>query len=81
MKLTVLLFAALRDAADSESIDIELPEKAAASDVIAAVAAALPEVADLLPSCRLAIDSSYAANSDPVSDTNELALIPPVSGG
>ncbi len=81
MKVTVLLFAAVRDAAQSESVQVDVADDACASDVIGAVGRQLPQIADLLPSCRLAIDCSYARAGDAVSADSELALIPPVSGG
>lgn len=81
MQIEVLLFAAARDAADSESIQVDVPEDALAKDVIAAVGQQLPDLASLLPSCRLAVDCSYVSADTIVSPESEIALIPPVSGG
>lgn len=82
MQLEVLLFAAARDAAGSDKIRLELPDRAKASDVMEAIGQQLPKLKGLLPSCRLAIDCSYVAGDCEVSaNADEIALIPPVSGG
>lgn len=81
MQIKVLLFAAVRDAADSDSIAIEVMEEANAGDVLEAVGRQLPEISNLLPSCRLAVDSCYVSADTKVPADCEIAVIPPVSGG
>ena len=81
MEVEVLMFAAAREAAGQESIKVVVAETASASDVIAAIGDQLPNLAVLLPSCRLAIDNRYVAGDTDVSSDCEIALIPPVSGG
>ncbi|OYP35185.1 MoaD/ThiS family protein [Rhodopirellula sp. MGV] len=82
MKFNVLLFAGLRDAAGSDSIDVELTQPIVAGDLIQAIAVALPQAESLVRHSRLAIDGTYI-NSDGNVETSsaEFALIPPVSGG
>ena len=79
MQIEVLLFAAARDAAGSDSIQIDVADDALAEDVIAAVGRRLPDLAGLLPSCRLAIDCDYVSGDTKVSPDSEIALIPPVT--
>lgn len=82
MQLEVLLFAVARDAAGRDAICVEVSEPALARDVIDAIGRELPQLAGLLPSCRLAVDCTYVSGETPVSgDRGEIALIPPVSGG
>jgi len=81
MQIEVLLFAAARDAAGSESIRVDVDDDARAGDVIEAIGLQLPELAGLLPSCRLALDCCYVSGDAAVSADSEIALIPPVSGG
>jgi len=81
MQINVLLFAAAKEAANCGTVSIEIPIDASASDVMDSLAHALPAIADLLPSCRLAIDNEYVSHDAPVSADCEVALIPPVSGG
>jgi molybdopterin converting factor subunit 1 len=81
MQIEVLLFAAARDAAGSDSIRIDVADNARAADVIAELGRCLPELSRLLPSCRLAVDCSYVTADASVGPESEIALIPPVSGG
>lgn len=76
MRVTVRLFAQLRERAGSTSIDLDLPDGAVVRDAIAAMGAlteGLPVV--------MAVNREYADESSVLSPGDELALIPPVSGG
>jgi MoaE-MoaD fusion protein len=76
MVVHVRLFAALRERAGSDRLELDLPDGALVSDALAAVedlAADLPLV--------LAVNREYAAREQPLAPGDELALIPPVSGG
>jgi MoaE-MoaD fusion protein len=81
MKLTVRLFAMLRERAGADSVEIELPEGATAEDALAALRAApgLDEL-DRLP-LRLAVNREYADPGQALTPGDELAAVPPVSGG
>lgn len=81
MQVNVLLFAAARQAAGSDSIRIELPNDARVSDVFAELKVRLPAIEPLIPSCRIALDSAYVDTDATICEDNEIALIPPVSGG
>ena len=76
MKVTVRLFAILRQRAGRDTLELDLPEDARVSD-------ALAEVDDLAGGLRLvmAVNREYAAADHPLAAGDELALIPPVSGG
>ncbi|MCG8649747.1 MAG: MoaD/ThiS family protein [Pirellulales bacterium] len=81
MQINVLLFAATRDAAGSDTLQLEVADDARAGDVLDAIARQLPALAALIPSCRLAVDCCYVSADAPISAHCEIALIPPVSGG
>ena len=82
MQLRVLVFAAVRDLAGRDVVEVDLPEPVLAEDVIAALGRQIPQLADLLPSCRLAVDCEYVSGETVLADPDvEIALIPPVSGG
>jgi molybdopterin synthase catalytic subunit len=76
VKVRVRLFAALRESAGTDSLDIELAEDATVADAIAALA----PVAGEMP-FRVAVNREYADDAEPIAEGDELAAIPPVSGG
>ncbi len=80
MALTVLYFAAARDAAgtDREALEAVPPDVAA---LRRALEARHPPLARLLPRCRLAVDQEFADDAAPLRDGAEVAVVPPVSGG
>jgi molybdopterin synthase catalytic subunit len=80
MTISVRLFAGLRERAGAGAIDVELPDDARAGDVLAAMART--PVGALEPGqCIVAVNREYARPEDPVAAGDEVALIPPVSGG
>ena len=81
MQIEILMFAAARQAAGSERIRVEVDSDATAGDVIDAIGQGWPQLAPLLPACRLAIDNSYVDGDAVIPANGEIALIPPVSGG
>ena len=81
MQINVLLFAAAREAAKRDSIQIEVDQDASAADVLSELGRQIPGIEKLIPSCRLALDNCYVGNDAIVGPHQEIALIPPVSGG
>src|SRR5215218_9091488 len=74
MVVTVRLFAGLRERAGRDRVEVELPDGAVVSDLLAAM--------DVAPrSCVVAINREYADERAPVRAGDEVALVPPVSGG
>jgi MoaE-MoaD fusion protein len=76
MEVTVRLFAILRERAGSGSVTLELPEGARVRDAIDSLA----ELADGVP-LVMAVNREYASEDQVLDAGDELALIPPVSGG
>lgn len=82
MRISVRLFAVCRERAGTDRLDVELVgETASVADLRRAIAAASPALAPLLPIVRFAVDERFASDADPVQPGDEVALIPPVSGG
>ena len=80
MKVSVRLFAGLRERAGGQHVEVELPEGARVTDLLAAMAST--PVGALAPGqCVVAINREYAPASAEVHADDEIALIPPVSGG
>ena len=80
MRVSVRLFAGLRERAGTDRLEVELPDGARVADVLAAMAAT--PVGALRPrECVVAVNREYAAADAPVRAGDEVALVPPVSGG
>jgi molybdopterin converting factor subunit 1 len=77
VKIRVRLFAALREQAGTGNVELELPDGAHVGDVWAALALGGEEPRSL----AFARNRAYADREDALSDGDEVALIPPVSGG
>ncbi len=82
MTVHVRLFAILRERAGRDSVEIELPEGATVGDAFERLAAApgLGELVERLP-LRMAVNREYAGPATAIAPGDELALIPPISGG
>lgn len=83
MVLQVRLFAVLRERAGRDSLEIELAEGATVAEALQALATAsapLGEALEAMP-VVMAVNRSYAGEEQTLSPGDELALIPPVSGG
>jgi molybdopterin synthase catalytic subunit len=76
MVVRIRLFAMLRERAGAGELSLELPDGARVRDALAE----LSELADGMP-LVMAINREYASEDAPLSAGDELALIPPVSGG
>lgn len=79
--VTVKLFAVLRDRAGTNEVAVELPAGATAADAADAAAGRFPAIRPHLATAAVAVNLAYAARSTPLADGDEVALIPPVSGG
>jgi len=79
-RVQVKLFAGMAAAAEQRQLTLE-PTVATVAGVRAALAAAVPAIAPLLARSAVAVGGRYAADETPVSPNDEIAIIPPVSGG
>jgi MoaE-MoaD fusion protein len=76
MRVRVRLFAGLRERAGSASVDVELPEGALVGDLWPAL-----ELGDEPAGLLYAVNKEYAEATAGLSPGDEVAVIPPVSGG
>ena len=81
MNVRVRMFALARQLFGDAEIELQLPERASVRDVRALLAERFPDAAALLANSLIAVDARYAADDTPISPQNEIAVIPPVSGG
>ncbi len=82
MTLRVRLFAFLRERAGRDAVELELPAGATVADALAELARE-PGLGEALAgtSVRLAVNREYANSGTAIEPGDELALIPPISGG
>lgn len=76
MRISVRLFAGLRERAGTAALELDLPERASVGDALAA----LNELTGDVP-VVLAVNQEYAPPGQVLQPGDEVALIPPVSGG
>jgi len=81
MRVTVLLFARLRDLAGRSEWACEVPAGSSVSDVWRALADAHPAIAPFGGSVSSAVNANFSRMSSPIHDGDEIAFLPPVSGG
>jgi molybdopterin synthase catalytic subunit len=81
LRVRVRLFAIQRELAGAKEIPLELPPGTTIEDAWAAVVARHPVLAPGRPSLRFARNGDYAEATTPLADGDEVAFIPPVSGG
>ena len=83
MRVTVLFFAASREAAGTAQSEVELPEGATTETLAAALIAAHPALARILGSAVLALNQEYVArgHAAALKQGDEVAVIRPLSGG
>jgi len=77
----VKLFAMLREKAGTPELRLELPEVCTVADLRAEVARRFPELPVLANTVMVAVNAEYVEESHLLHDGDEVALIPPVSGG
>ena len=81
MTIVIRLFAAARELAGRSEAVIELPEAATVGDLRRALTHQLPPLAALAQRSLVAVNAEYAGEESRLTADDEVALIPPVSGG
>ena len=82
MQLTVQLFASLAETCGSRRLELDgLPDPLTAGGVADAVIARFPQLDGMRDSIMFAVNAEYVHGDHPICSSDEVALIPPVSGG
>ena len=81
MRVTVKLFAAARQLAESESLELELAEDASVAMLRQQLVRQTPALEPLVSHAMIAVNTQYARDDTVLRAADEIALIPPVSGG
>jgi molybdopterin converting factor subunit 1 len=81
IKVTVLLFAQLRDGFGADELAASLPRGATGAELLQWLSQRNPNAKDLLGVSRLAVNYEYVPLEQVLHDADEVMVIPPVSGG
>jgi molybdopterin converting factor subunit 1 len=81
VKIRARLFASFREAVGGGTLDLDVPEGATVSEVVATLRAQYPRLGPTAEKAMLAVNQEYVGGDLRLRDGDELALIPPVSGG
>ncbi|MDI3298933.1 MAG: molybdenum cofactor biosynthesis protein MoaE [Bacillota bacterium] len=81
MRISVRLFAGAAEAVGARQIDLELAGGSTAGQLLDRLLGEHPALARFGPSLLVAVNRRYAGREAVLADGDEVALIPPVSGG
>jgi len=81
LQIDVRFFALYREQAGQASMTVELPTPATVGLAVEELRRMLPHLAPKAPDIVTAVNAQYASDDTPLQDGDQLALIPPVSGG
>jgi molybdopterin converting factor subunit 1 len=79
--MRILFFGQTKDVAGAPEMEIKIPSPVGADEVWDKIGAAHPQLAPFRKTTRLARNGEYAGRDTRFADADEVALIPPVSGG
>ena len=80
MKVTVLAFGIVKEIIGSTKIELELPPDIIAIELKEILLETYPGLKKL-SSFMIAINNEYIQNEQVITSSDEIAIIPPVSGG
>lgn len=81
MNVTVRLFARAKELAGTERVVVELGESCRISDLREQLVVQYPSLAALAPHLIFAVGTDYVGDDAAIPEEQEVAAIPPVSGG
>jgi len=80
MKINILAFGIVKEIFGGSSIEIELNDICAVNDLKHSLEEKFPQL-KRLSSFRIALNNHFASQDETISEEDEIAIIPPVSGG
>jgi molybdopterin converting factor subunit 1 len=81
MRAKIRFFAGLAEAAGTRETEVELGEGLSAAEAFRLLCERFPNLSDHGGSLMYAVNAEYVSSDHPLRGGDELALIPPVSGG
>ena len=77
----VKLFAVLREEIGTEELNFELPQGVSCREVVSHLKSRFPHLIPLFQHSLVALNGSYIGQDTKISPDDEVAILPPVSGG
>jgi molybdopterin synthase catalytic subunit/molybdopterin converting factor small subunit len=81
MRVRVLFFGLLADVMSRRQEELTLKEDACLADLLQHYSQVVPSLKDLLPALAVSVNQQYVSPSTLLHENDEVALLPPVSGG
>ena len=81
MRVKAKLFAGIRELVGGSEVVVDLADGATVRDLEERLGFDYPRLEPLLPSLAFAVDEEYTARDHVLHDGDEVAIIPPISGG
>ncbi len=81
MHIRVLYFGILKDLAGNADEAVDVPENSTLADLLAYCKSRTPRLGDYLSGAAFSINQEFAHPADGLHENDEVALLPPVSGG
>jgi len=81
IRVCVYVFAHLKPIVGSDRIELEMPPEAQVSDLLKQLTNLFPDLQEWLSTTFVALNQEYVSLHSPLHNGDEVALIPPVSGG
>jgi molybdopterin synthase sulfur carrier subunit len=80
MRLNILLFGITKEIVGQQHLSVEVPERATVPVLMEQLRQQYPKLSEL-QSLMIAVNNEYAQEQQALKESDEVALIPPVSGG
>jgi molybdopterin synthase catalytic subunit len=81
MRIRVLFFGLLKDVAGMATDSVALPEGSTVADLLGYYEAKVPRLGEMRSSLAVSVNQEYAGIDVGLKENDEIALLPPVSGG
>lgn len=81
MKVRLLLFAVLREIVGREEVELEVATATTVGEVVEKLIAENPQIAAMADVIQVAINQEFAERNTELEPGDEIALLPPLSGG
>lgn len=81
MQVKIRFFAAHKDIVGQSEMDLTLEESITGNELEKLLGEQYPKLSGKLPYCRLAVNMEFVDKGSAINHEDEIAFIPPVSGG